>query len=190
MHAPDVRGLFAALASDRARARFASAKALRQLSETDPVRVYRQFDDVLRLLRQPNRILQWNGMRILANLAPVDDAGRIDAMLEEYLAPITGGVMITAAHAIAGGAVIAAAKPHLAAGIVRRILLVESAVYATPECRNIAIGHALRACEQIAPLLPDAGALRAFAARQLDNPRPATQRKAARLMTRLKSVAG
>jgi hypothetical protein len=182
MSRADVCGLFAAISGGRARDRFGAAKALCRLSEEEPARLYPHFDDVVRLVRQPNRILQWNGMRVLANLARVDREGRIDAMLEEYLAPVTGAVMIGAAHAIAGGAVIAEAKPYLSAAIARRILRVEHAEYATPECRNVAIGHALRALERLAPLLADRAPLRAFAVRQTRYPRPATRRKAGRMV--------
>jgi len=178
---PDVRGLFHALTNGRARARFAAAKALSRLSEEDPALIYPHFDEVVGLVRQTNRILQWNGLRILAQLARADRAGRIDGMIDEYLAPITGGVMITAAHSIAGGVVIAAARPHLAVRVARGILGVETAEYATPECRNVAIGHALTALEGLAPLLDNPAPLRAFATRQLQNPRQATRRKAERL---------
>jgi hypothetical protein len=121
-------------------------------------------------------------MRILAGLARVDRAGRIDAIVDEYLAPAVGPSMIGAAEALAGGAAIAVAKPHLAATVARRILQVDSAQYATSECRNVVIGHALRACERLAPLLEDTSALRAFVERHRDNPRQATRRKAERLI--------
>jgi len=55
-------------------------------------------------------------------------------ILRSYLSPIAGPHMITAAHAIRGGAMIGSARPHLAQRIARKILSVERAVYATPEC--------------------------------------------------------
>ena len=182
MTSAQVRECLAGLGSERASVRFASAKALCHASDTHPARIYPHFDEIVRLLHQPNQILQWNGMRILAALAPVDGAGRLDAILDEYLAPASGPSMIGAAEAVAGAAAIAVAKPHLAATITRRILQVESAQYATAECRNVVIGHALRAGQRLAPLLEDTAPLRAFAERHADNPRPATRRKAERLI--------
>jgi hypothetical protein len=167
MIAPDVSGLLAGMASERARVRLASAKTLCELSMVEPELVYRKFDRIAALLRHPNRILQWNGMRILSNLAKVDRKGRLDGMLEQYLAPINGQVMITAAHAIEGGARIAVAKPYLAELITERVVQVEHAVYARPACRDVAIGHALKALEKLAPLLPDVSTVRAFAERQI-----------------------
>jgi hypothetical protein len=117
----------------------------------------------------------------------VDSAGKLDRILEEYLALIDGRVMITAAHAIEGAAQIAIAKPYLAARIARKILRVELADYGTEACRDVAIGHALKAFERITPLLPDKADVRAFAERQRNSPRPATARKAARLLEQFTS---
>ena len=182
MTSAPVRDLLTGLASDRAAVRFASAKMLCHLSEDEPSRIYRYFDRIAALLRHPNQILRWNAMRILANLARVDRAGRIDSILGDYLAPVDGPNMIGAAEAVAGAAFIATAKPYLADAIVPAILRVESGEYARPECRNVAIGHALRACKTLAPAVADPSLLRAFAERQLDNPRPATRRKAEQLI--------
>ena len=66
--------------------------------------------------------------------------------------------------------------------IVPRIMRVERAEYATPECRNVAIGHALRALEELVRLLPDRRGVRLFAARQLGNPRAATSAKARKFL--------
>jgi hypothetical protein len=114
--------------------------------------------------------------------------GRIDGVLDRYLAPIAGPVMITAANAIAGAGRIASARPDLQPRIVAAILGVEKARYATAECRNVAIGHALETLRTLA-LASDASApspefraVLAFARRQLKNPRPATAKKAGRLV--------
>lgn len=182
MTSAPVRDLLTGLASDRAAVRFASAKMLCHLSQDEPSKIYRHFDRIAGLLHHPNQILRWNAMRILANLATVDRAGRIDGILGDYLAPVQGPHMIGAAEAVAGAAFIASAKPYLADAIASAILRVELGEYARPECRNVAIGHALRACLTLAPAMADTSALKAFAERQLDNPRPATRRKAEKLV--------
>jgi hypothetical protein len=48
-------------------------------------------------------------------------------MLDDYLAPIRGPVMITAANTIKGAVIIARAKPHLAAKIAGALMRVERA---------------------------------------------------------------
>jgi hypothetical protein len=114
----------------------------------------------------------------------VDREGKIEAILERYLDLISGPNLISAANAIRGAAIVGLAQPHLAKHIVSCIMRVERAHYATPECRNVAIGHALKALEQLVDLLPDRRAVRLFAARQLGNRRPATSAKARKFLKR------
>ena len=166
----------------RAGVRFGASKALRILSERVPELLYPHFDFFAAMLGHDNHILQWNATITLANMARVDREGKIEAVLNRYLDLISGSNMITAANAMRGAAIIGAAKPHLVKRIVPRIMRVERAEYATPECRNVAIGHALRALEELARLLPDRRGVRLFAARQLGNPRAATSAKARKFL--------
>ena len=180
---PDLVGeLITGLSSPKARVKFGAAKALRALSERTPEKVYAHFDILTRFLRHENSILRWNAMLVLANLASIDKDRKLDSILGELLAPIRGKHMIDAGMAMRCGAAIALAKPWLAERIVRRILAVENAVYATPECRNIAIGHALNALHQVIPSLAHKASVIRFAARQLTNSRPATRKKADRFV--------
>jgi hypothetical protein len=170
------------LGSRRAGVKFGASKALRILSERVPEALYPHFDFFAAMLDHENQILKWNAMLTLANLARVDREGKIEAILDRYLDPISGPDMISAANAIRGAVVIGMAKPHLVRRILLRIMRVERAQYATPECRNVAIGHALKALEPLADLLPDRRMLRLFAARQLGNPRAATSAKARKFL--------
>jgi hypothetical protein len=181
--------LIAGVAAKSARARFGAAKALQLLSSRSPELLYPHFDFFAAMLGHPNRILQWNAIRTLAGLAPVDAGGKLELILEPYLALIEGPVMISAAHAMHGAACIGVAKPNLAPRIARRILRVEHAGYATPECRNVAIGHALQALGTLRAALPSTRAIRNFAARHLDNRRPATAAKANALWKALSQPA-
>lgn len=92
--------------------------------------------------------------------------------------------MSDAATAIRGAAVIASAKPYLADRIARQILKVESVSYATPECRNVAIGHAIQALDQFFPAIKDKRLVQSFMARQMNNRRPATRSKASKFSKR------
>ena len=177
----DVHGLLVGLSSREARVKFAASKALRELSLHQPELVYPHFGVFAELLGHEDKILKWNATFTLANLAPVDRDGKLVRMLDVYLAPIDGLVLITAANVIKGAAVIAMARPHLAERIAKHIMRVEKARYATRECRDIAIGHALQALGKMAGVLGDQGAVRRFASRQMGNPRPATARTAGTL---------
>ena len=137
--------------------RLAASKKLRDLSAETPGELYPHFDIFAGLLGSENNVLRWNAILTIANLAPADREDRIDEMLDVYLAPIRGPVMITAANTIKGAAIIGRAKQHLAP--------------------KIAIGHVLDALPKIVRWQV-AGA---FAAKHVNNPRPATAKKAARV---------
>ena len=177
-----VKDLLDALESEKARVKFGALKALRLLSEREPELIYPHFDFFVGLLRSENSILRWNAMLILGDLAQVDHGGRMERIIDNYLEPISGPHLIDAANTMRGAAVIAKAKPHLADKIARAILKVERATFDTPECRNVAIGHAISCLDRLVPMISDARAVQLFVTRQLDNGRPATRRKAERFL--------
>jgi hypothetical protein len=180
-----MRELFRQLESTIPRLRLAASKKLRDFAKQSPAALYPDFDRFAALLTHENTILRWNAILSVAYLACADRDGKIEPLLDRYLAPISGPVMITAANTIKGAALIARAQPALAATIATAIMKVEKAKYATAECRNIAIGHAITALQSIGP---SSAALR-FAARHTDNPRPATARKATRWLASWESAS-
>lgn len=185
MRTSEIERRLADLESKAARIKYGAAKALRMAAERDPKPVYPHFEAFERLLESPNNILRWNAILVLGNLAPADREGRLARILPAYLAPIAGPSLITAGNTIRGAAVIARHQPALAATIARAILGVEHASYQTPECRNVAIGHALEAFSQFFDLVEDKTSVVQFATRQLENTRPPTRRKAERLLHRM-----
>jgi hypothetical protein len=179
-----VAQVLAGVGAQRAGVRFAASKALRILSERVPALIYPHFDFFAAMLSHNNHILQWNAALTLANLARVDREGKIEGILDRYLALISGPNLISTANAIRGAAIIGVAQPQLLKRIVSRIMRVEDTEYATPECRNVAVGHALKALEELVDLLPDPRGVRLFAARQLGNRRPATSARARKFLKR------
>jgi hypothetical protein len=177
-----VSELLSALSSEKARVKFGALKSLRLLSEREPELIYPHFDFFVSLLRSENSILRWNAMLILGDLARVDRERRTDQIIENYLAPISGPHLIDAANTMRGATAIAAAQPHLTDKIARAILKVEYATYDTPECRNIAIGHAITSFARLVPMIADTHAIQLFVTRQLDNSRPATRKKAEKFL--------
>jgi hypothetical protein len=173
-----------ALGSVSPRIRFAASRLLRLVSEESPEALYPHFDCFVRQLHDKNSILKWNAMLTLGNLAVVDHENKLDAMLGAYLAPISGKNLIAAANTIQGAAAIARAKPYLAEEIAKAILAVEEARYATRECRNVAIGHAISALDEFFPSLHDRHEVLSFVRRQKKNPRRATSNKARKFLAK------
>jgi hypothetical protein len=173
-----------ALGSATPRIRFAASKLLRLASERSPEALYPHFDCFVRLLSDKNSILRWNAMIILGNLAVADREKKLDTMLGIYLAPISGKNLISAANTIHGAAAIARAKPYLADEIAKAILAIEEARYATRECRNVAIGHAISALDEFFPSPLNRHLVRSFVRRQTKNPRRATSNKARKFLAK------
>jgi len=176
--------LLEGLRSPSAGVKYGSAKSLRLLSEQSPDRLYPHFELFFGLFEGDNTILRWGSTRILGNLAAVDREGKLDAAFDRFFTPVLGREMIGAANVIAAAAQIALAKPQFADRISAEILKVERASYRTPECRNVAIGHALQSLDRFFPHVTQPGPVIEFVQRQLTNPRPATRRKAERFLKR------
>jgi hypothetical protein len=171
-------GIIDGLGADKARVKYGCAKVLRIISDKAPGLLYPRIDHFIDLLDNDNNILKWEAIYVIANLAAVDTEGRFEAIFERYFAPIPGPALITAANVIAGAAKIALAKPHLADRIAKEMLKVEKAQYKTTECRNVALGHAIKAFDQFFDQIRDKGPVIAFVRRQLENTRNATRNKA------------
>jgi hypothetical protein len=166
------------LEAEQLHIKYGCAKALRFISESRPDVLYPHFDLFVGMLEHENKILQWNAIFVLSHLVRVDVDDKFPPIFQRYFSPIPGPVMITAANVIQGGARIAQARPGMADRISAKILRVGAARYQTPECRNVAIGHAIVALGTILPLLRRPAAVVRFVRKQLKNSRPATRKKA------------
>ncbi len=169
------------MAAPSGTARFAAGKALFVTAEKDPGRVYPHFDAIAALLESDSKIVRWNSIQVLAALAPVDNDHKLEAVLDAYLAFIRGSNMVSAANAIRGAGKIALSRPDLLDRILPPILGVEGATYETPECRNVATGHALDALKELWPSVRRRPEVAEFVRRQRSNTRAAVARRAARL---------
>jgi hypothetical protein len=163
---------------DQARTRYGCLKVLRLLSEKRPAVLYPFFDLFAGLLGSDNSFLRWGAIIIVGNLSAVDSKSKIDALLDEYLQPISGPVLITAANTIRGAGRVAQAKPHLVDRIVQALLQVKKAKYQTPECRNVALGHVRKSLGLFFEHVRDPQVVIDFAKRQLRNRRNAVKLRA------------
>ncbi len=169
--------------------RYGFEKVLRKISEQRPDLVYPYFDRYVELLDNPNSFLKWGAILTIGNLAAVDSAGRFEKIFRKYYAPISGPVMVTAANTIGASVKIIEAKPELAQRIARVILKVEKAEFEkrgepSPECRNVAIGQAIDAFDQVFDQIDNKPAVVRFVKRQLKNTRPPVVKKARAFLAR------
>lgn len=188
-HPESIRALIGALQVEKGTAKYSYEKVLRLASEHRPDLIYPHFDFFVGLMDGDNNFLKWGAIMTIANLTAVDAEGRFEAIFEKYYAPIPGPVMITAANIIGSSPRIVRAKPRLVGPITQEILKVQKARYEShgrpsPECRNVAIGHAIEAFDQFFGQVEDQAAVIAFVKRQLRNTRKPVGKKAERFLRR------
>ena len=171
--------------SDKAKIKYACAKQAILLSEKTPALLYPQLDFFVSLLDSENQILLWTAIRVLGNLSAVDDKNRMDKLLPRLIGFLNTGKMITAGNTAAALAVIARNRPKFQNKIFKAMLKVEHYTYDTPECRNIAIGHVLKALSQFKTEIKNKKNIVDFIERQTQNTRPATKKKAEALLKAL-----
>ena len=172
-----------ALQAEKSSKKYAYEKVLRLLSGIKPQLVYPYFNVFAELLDADNSFLKWGAIMTIANLTAVDTQNKFENIFKKYYAPIRGPVMVTAANIIGGSGKIVRAKPMLADLIAREVLKVEKAHFLhkgspSPECRNVAIGHAIDALEQFYDQTSHKAEIRNFIKRQFRNTRKQVAKKA------------
>lgn len=171
--------------SDKAKVKFACAKMALALSETKPSELYPQLDFFVSLLDSQNQIILWTAIRVIGNLSAVDDKRKIDKLIPRLLGFLKTGKMITAANTIQALAVIAKNKPEHRDKLLGAMLKVEHYTYDTDECRNVAIGHVLKALALFKYEIKNKKTILDFIQRQTQNSRPAARKKAEALLKAL-----
>jgi hypothetical protein len=134
---PDiVDGLY----STRASVRYGCAKVLTDLSCVCPEKLYPFMDSFIDLLDSRYRILVWNAMAIIANLAPVDRDRKFDEIFDKYYDFMNDEYMATVANVVGNSGRLALAKPHLIDKITDKLLEVENlrtTPHMTKECTRV-----------------------------------------------------
>jgi hypothetical protein len=132
--------LLEGVGSAKASVRYGCAKVLMDLSAEHPERVYPYMDSFIGLLDSKYRILTWNGLAIVANLAAVDVDKKFDAAFDKYYGFLDAEYMVTVANTVGNSAKIALAKPYLIPRITAELLKVETvslSPHLTEECKRV-----------------------------------------------------
>jgi len=126
--------------SAKAAVRYGCAKVLMDLSAEYPERLYPYMDSFIGLLDSKYRILMWNALAIIANLAKVDEEKKFDAVFDKYYSFLDNEYMVTVANTVGNSGKIALAKPYLIPRITRELLAVEDVSvtsHLTEECKRV-----------------------------------------------------
>jgi hypothetical protein len=134
------------------------------------------------------KILKWNAIDIVANLARVDKDRKFERIFKKYYDLLSDDVMITVAHVIDDSAKIARAKPQLTKKITDELLKMDKislTPHLTQECKNILLGKTIVAFGDYFDQIENKVDVVSFVKRQLDNGRNATRVKAAEFIREL-----
>lgn len=173
-----IEGIF----SKETKIKYRSSKIAILLSEKYPKKVYQYFDKLAELLENKNKILKWNGIMIIGNLAVVDTQEKIERVIGKLYNQLNTGMMITANNTIMALAKIAQAKSELRDEITKELLRVEKYKYETAECSNIATGFVMEALEPFINSLKSKRSVIKFIKTQLHSTRRSTKKKAQELI--------
>ena len=176
--------LLKGISSPKATVRYGCAKVLTDLSEEHPEKLYPHMDAFIELLDSKYRILTWNAMAIIANLAKVDRAQKFDAIFDKYYGFLNNEYMVTVADVVGNSGKIAMAKPQLIHKITAELLKVED-ISATPhlteECKRVIAENAIRSFDLFFDKIEEKEKKKvlSFVKRQLDSSRRTLRTKAA-----------
>jgi hypothetical protein len=170
--------------SAKAAVRYGCAKVLMDLSAEHPERLYPYMDEFIALLDNKYRILTWNALAIIANLAAVDEDKKFDAAFDKYYGFLDNEYMVTVANTVGNSGKIALAKTYLIPRITAELLKVEDVSltpHLTEECKRVIAEHAVGTFDLFFDKLgeKEKKEVLAFVERQLNSSRKTLSAKAA-----------
>jgi len=176
---PDViNGVF----SSKAEIRYGCAKVLMDLSEEHPEKIYPYMNFFIKLLDSKYRILKWNAIAIIANLAKVDEDKKFDAIFDKYYDFLNDAYMVTVANIVRNSSKIALAKPYLTQKITNELLRVEkisTTSHLTEACKRVIAEHAIKSFASFFDKIEQKEKVISFVSIHIYSPRK-TLRKAAK----------
>jgi hypothetical protein len=175
--------------SSKAAVRYGCAKVLMDLSEEYPEKLYPYMDAFIDLLDSKYRILTWNAMVIIANLAKVDKEQKFNAIFDKYYSFLNNEYMVTVANVVGNSGKIALAKTHLIRRITAELLKVENisvTPHLTEECKRVIAENAIGTFDLFFDKIEEKEKKKvlAFVERQLDSSRRTLSTKAADFLKR------
>jgi hypothetical protein len=175
------------VSSSKAAIRYGCAKVLMDLSEEHPETLYPYTDSFIALLDSKYRILTWNALAILANLAKVDADKKFDAVFDKYYSFLNDAYMVTVANVVGNSAKIALAKPYLAQKITEELLKVENistTPHLTEECKRVIAEQAIKSFALFFSEIEQKETVISFVARHRNSPRKTLRKTAEEFLTK------
>jgi len=169
--------------SSKASVRYGCSKVLTSLSANYPKQLYPYIDEFFTRLESKHRILVWNTLATIANLATVDSDKKIDAQFERICSFMNNEYMITVANSIGSLGKIAQTKPYLIPQTTTELLRIENLTttpHLTEECKLVLAERTLKALDEFGSKIDDEEKFRmlSFAKRCKNSKRKSLSNKA------------
>lgn len=146
-------------------------KALRRISDDHPSALVAEWDYFVELLGSSNSFHRSMGLRIIANLTQVDDAGRFEGMFDQYFGLLDDKSVIPARYLAQDAGQIIRSKPHLRARIVDRLLAVDE-THHTQSRKDLIKADVVQTLEEFFDALDNKAEILAFVEAQLASSSP------------------
>jgi len=169
------------VSSSKAAVRYGCASVLMDLSRDYPEWLYPCFGYFEELLDSRYRILTWNALTILANLARVDIDKRFDTIFTKYYSLLNDDYMVTVANVVGNSGKIALAKPYLTQRIADELLKVDKisiTPHLTEECKRVIAEAAIESFDVFFNQIKNKNEVIEFVKSQLNSPRASLKAKA------------
>lgn len=170
---------YSALESKNPKEKYACSKEIIRLAHENPKDLVDAYDFFVELLEKENNILKWTALDAIGGIVSVNGSESGFKLLVSYL---NKGKMITAGHAMTALAQVALAKPEFKERVINELLKVPNYKYETAECNRVL-------CSRLIATLEHLGAkgikVESFLESQLKSKRPATRKKAERLLSKI-----
>jgi hypothetical protein len=176
------------VSSPKAAIRYGCARVLLALSEESPEQLYPYMDTFIDLLESKYRILTWNALAIIANLATVDTDNKFDAIFHRYFRFIHDESMATVANVVGHAGKIALAKPHLSNRITAELLKVDhlaTTPHLTEECKRVIAQAAIKSFNMFFDQIEHKANVIAFVKRHRTSPRKTLRTDAEKFLKRV-----
>ncbi len=121
-----LREILSGIVSKHDAYRYNCFKVLLQISETQPLVLYPEWDYFVELLKSDNSFSQYPAVHIIATLVEADEDDRFDAIFDTYYSLLDDESVMIAGHVAGVSGKIARAKPRLRARITERLLNIDA----------------------------------------------------------------
>ncbi|MFB0534155.1 MAG: hypothetical protein ACETWR_04130 [Anaerolineae bacterium] len=155
--------------------RYNCFKVLVQISESQPLVLYPEWDYFIALLDSSNAYHRSIAVQILANLTPADAQYRFEAIFDRYFDLLDDEKIIVTRSLVQSAGTIARAKPSLQARIVERLLGIDETHH---KHKDLIKGDAIQSFQVFFEDYPDKERILGFVEQQLQCSSPKTRKTA------------